>query len=142
MDDLRMELRVDRDGDGDVDIAVGDITAGPEIPSSLHVRNHSVDSHTYNADNLKQVWRELTTTGKTAKIGGVLKVHAHASDKVTLQEGSRWDARIWIARWNLAIHSSDWNVTKLRRLDGTNNHENAYEILLETVEDVVVVDDE
>lgn len=134
-----MELRVDRDGDGDVDITVGDITAGPEVPVSLRVENHSVESQTYNAEDIEQLWTELKATGKTVTVGGVLRVHSHASGRVVLQEGDRLDARIWVARWNRTIHSSDWNIVKLRGLDGAGDNEDTYEVLLETKEDVALL---
>ena len=136
MSDLRMELRVDRDGDGDVDITVAEIAAGSEVPVSLHINNHAVESHIYNARDPEQVWRELTATGKTVQVGGVLTVRRHATDKIVLREGGRLDARIWIARWNKAIHSSDWNVVKLIRLGETDDNEETYEVLLKTTEDV------
>lgn len=140
MSELKMELRVDRDGDGDVDITVGDITAGLGVPVSLHLENHSVESQAYNAEDIEQLWTELTATGKTVTVGGVLRVLSHASDRVVLREGGRLDARIWVAWWNRAIHSSDWNIVELRGLDGASDNDEKYKILLETKEDVALLD--
>lgn len=139
MNQSAVELRIDRDGDGDIDITIGEIRGVPG-KMLVSINNHSVDSHTYGSEDSEAPWRELTATGKTVRVRGVFALRDGVTAKPQIREGGQLDARVWLRRWGKAIHSNAWKVQRFKPIRESDGTSNKHEIWLETVEDAAVVD--